>query len=211
MTLGSSARTRLGASPLSVAAGQISRLDDRRSRRLRRGAGLEGRRRHPRQTHAFARTRCQCLGSPFRAAELAYFGAGVLHPVAMQPGRNTPCASELVQSCRRWHALPADFTAKGWCRPSRASRTLSWSTSPPRACSARGFLSQVFESFKRRCISVDVVAIGGVRLAHAESEPSSRTSRSTGRRHNRGRGLRGVLQTSRAADGPQRASAPSSH
>ena len=103
------------------------------------------------------------------AAELAYFGAKVLHPVAMQPAVRTNTPVRVKNSYNPAAAgtlITADFTAKGLVSAiTSKSDIVVVDIASTRMLGAYGFLSQVFESFKRRCISVDVVATSEVSVS----------------------------------------------
>jgi aspartate kinase len=104
------------------------------------------------------------------AAELAYFGAQVLHPRAMQPCIKTGTPVLVKNSY--------NISAPG----TRIMATLEKKSTPVRAITSRrdvtlvdivstrmlgqyGFLAEVFSSFARHCISVDMVATSEVSVS----------------------------------------------
>ena len=109
------------------------------------------------------------------AAELAYFGAKVLHPVAMQPAVKTGLPVRVKNSYNPEAAgtlITSDFTQKG---PVSAITSKSEITvvdiQSTRMLGSYGFLSQVFESFKRHKLSVDVVATSEVSVSLTLNKP----------------------------------------
>ena len=103
------------------------------------------------------------------AAELAYFGAKVLHPVAMQPAirANIPVRVKNSYNPRAEGTLiTADFTNKGLVSAITAKSNIAVvDISSTRMLGAYGFLSKVFDSFKNRKLSVDVVATSEVSVS----------------------------------------------
>jgi len=103
------------------------------------------------------------------AAELAYFGAQVLHPVAMQPAvrTNTPVRVKNSYNAEAPGTLiTADLTKKGLVSAiTSKSNVAIVDITSTRMLGSYGFLSKVFESFKNRKLSVDVVATSEVSVS----------------------------------------------
>mmetsp|Transcript_44800 Transcript_44800/g.74344 ORF Transcript_44800/g.74344 Transcript_44800/m.74344 type:complete len:508 (+) Transcript_44800:22-1545(+) len=103
------------------------------------------------------------------AAELAYFGAQVLHPLAMMPARRTstpfrvknsynPAAEgTLIQEKRVARSLVSAITSKDGVQLVDIVST--------RMLGQYGFLAKVFDSFAKHQISVDVIASSEVSVS----------------------------------------------
>ena len=103
------------------------------------------------------------------AAELAYFGAKVLHPVAMQPAVRTQMPVRVKNSYNpsaEGTLITADWNEKGLVSAITAKSNICMiDISSTRMLGAYGFLSFVFESFARHRLSVDVVATSEVSVS----------------------------------------------
>ncbi len=103
------------------------------------------------------------------AAELAYFGAQVLHPVAMQPAVRTNLPVRVKNSynpAAEGTLITADWTQKGLVSAiTSKSNICVVDITSTRMLGAYGFLASVFESFKRHKLSVDVVATSEVSVS----------------------------------------------
>jgi len=103
------------------------------------------------------------------AAELAYFGAKVLHPVAMQPAvrANTPVRVKNSYNPEAEGTLiTGDYTQKGLVSAITSKSDIAVvDITSTRMLGAYGFLSKVFESFSRNKLSVDVVATSEVSVS----------------------------------------------
>ena len=103
------------------------------------------------------------------AAELAYFGAKVLHPVAMQPAVQADMPVRVKNSYNpsaEGTLITAGATPSGLVSAitSKSNIVLIDITST-RMLGAFGFLAHVFNSFKQRQLSVDVVATSEVSVS----------------------------------------------
>jgi len=103
------------------------------------------------------------------ARELAYFGAQVLHPIAMQPAmlRNVP-----VRVKNSYNPAAKGTVIKKLDRPLRLVTAITCKRGvqlvdivSTRMLGAYGFLSTVFESFERNQLSVDVLASSEVSIS----------------------------------------------
>jgi aspartate kinase len=103
------------------------------------------------------------------AAELAYFGAQVLHPVAMQPAVVADMPVRVKNSYNPsapGTLITADWTAKGLVSAiTSKSEICVVDVTSTRMLGAYGFLATVFDSFKRHKLSVDVVATSEVSVS----------------------------------------------
>lgn len=103
------------------------------------------------------------------AAELAYFGAKVLHPVAMQPAIRADVPVRVKNSYNpraEGTLITADFTNKGLVSAiTSKSNVVMVDITSTRMLGAYGFLSKVFDSFKTHKLSVDVVATSEVSVS----------------------------------------------
>ena len=109
------------------------------------------------------------------AAELAYFGAKVLHPVAMQPAvrANMPVrVKNSYNPTAPGTLITADFTAKGLVSAITAkSNVCIVDITSTRMLGAYGFLATVFDSFKTHKLSVDAVATSEVSVSLTLNRP----------------------------------------
>ena len=103
------------------------------------------------------------------AAELAYFGAKVLHPVAMQPAVRADMPVRVKNSYNPTAPgtlITADWTAKGLVSAITSKSGVAMvDITSTRMLGAYGFLATVFESFKKNKLSVDVVATSEVSVS----------------------------------------------
>jgi len=103
------------------------------------------------------------------AAELAYFGAKVLHPVAMQPAVAADMPVRVKNSYNPTAPgtlITADWTAKGLVSAiTSKSNVCVVDVTSTRMLGAYGFLATVFDSFKKHRLSVDVVATSEVSVS----------------------------------------------
>ena len=103
------------------------------------------------------------------AAELAYFGAKVLHPVAMQPAVRTNMPVRVKNSynpAAPGTLITSDFTAKGLVSAiTSKSGICVVDITSTRMLGAYGFLATVFEAFAKHQLSVDVVATSEVSVS----------------------------------------------
>ena len=109
------------------------------------------------------------------AAELAYFGAKVLHPVAMQPAVKAGMPVRVKNSYNSkapGTLITKDFTAKGLVSAiTSKSNVVLVDVTSTRMLGAYGFLSTVFDSFKSHKLSVDVVATSEVSVSVTLNKP----------------------------------------
>jgi len=109
------------------------------------------------------------------AAELAYFGAKVLHPVAMQPAvrANVPVrVKNSYNPAAPGTLITSDWTAKGLVSAiTSKSHICLVDITSTRMLGAYGFLAMVFDSFKRHKLSVDVVATSEVSVSLTLNRP----------------------------------------
>jgi len=103
------------------------------------------------------------------AAELAYFGAQVLHPVAMQPAVKVKMPVRVKNSYNP--EAPGTLITDEWTKKGLVSAITTKSNvcvvdiTSTRMLGAYGFLAKVFDSFKQRKLSVDVVATSEVSVS----------------------------------------------
>ena len=103
------------------------------------------------------------------ASELAYFGAEVLHPIAMQPARrcnvpvrvknsyNPSAVGTLIRNTKQTNPLVTAITSK------RDVKLLDIQSN--QMFEAHGFLSTVFREFEKHRLSVDVLASSEVSIS----------------------------------------------
>ena len=103
------------------------------------------------------------------ASELAYFGAQVLHPIAMQPARkcnvpvrvknsyNPSAVGTLIRNTKETDPLVTAITCK------RDVKLLDINSN--QMFEAHGFLSKVFREFEKHSLSVDVLASSEVSIS----------------------------------------------
>jgi aspartate kinase len=103
------------------------------------------------------------------AAELAYFGAQVLHPVAMQPAVKAGMPVRVKNSYNaqaEGTLITKDFTSKGLVSAiTSKSNVVLVDIKSTRMLGAYGFLSRVFDVFKMMKLSVDTVATSEVSVS----------------------------------------------
>jgi aspartate kinase len=103
------------------------------------------------------------------AAELAYFGAKVLHPVAMQPAVQADMPVRVKNSYNPTAPgtlINGDSTPRGLVSAiTSKSDIILVDITSTRMLGAIGFLAHVFKSFERRKLSVDVVATSEVSVS----------------------------------------------
>lgn len=111
------------------------------------------------------------------AAELAYFGAKVLHPVAMQPAVKTGTPVRVKNSynpAAEGTLITAEWTEKGPVSAiTSKSDIVVVDIESTRMLGSYGFLSSVFESFKRHKLSVDVRPSASILRPHTRRIPAT--------------------------------------
>lgn len=113
------------------------------------------------------------------AAELAYFGAKVLHPATIRPAVERRIPVRVLNSLEPGHAGTTirDAAADAADGPS-CVRAVAWKTgiatvhlSSPRMLGAHGFLARVFSVFEREGTPVDVVTTSEVSVSVTVDRP----------------------------------------
>jgi len=124
------------------------------------------------------------------AAELAYFGAKVLHPatVLRPSAKYSRLCAEFAEPDLRRHKVTAARRVRTFSRPSRSKRRSRWWSRAPAPAGAR-YLKSIFEAFDTHEVAVDVVSTSEVSVSvTAETNEASRPGRRS--RQTRGREIR---------------------
>jgi aspartate kinase len=111
------------------------------------------------------------------AAELAYFGAKVLHPATIKPAIERGIPVRVLNSLRPEAA--GTLISAEHAEPAGEPRALAFKrgisvllVSQPRMLMAHGFVARVFEAFARQRTSVDLIATSEVSISLTIDDPA---------------------------------------